>query len=76
MKVRTKLLGAGLAIGLIPIIVVGLGALIESRDALSDQAFSRLENAREIKKAQIETFFNERKIDMRSLLDMMALLRK
>ncbi len=76
MKIRTKLLVAALAIGFIPVTIIGSFALLKSRQALSNQAFSQLESVREIKKAQLDAFFAERENDMHVLLDMVANLKQ
>ncbi|RKZ39306.1 MAG: hypothetical protein DRQ49_11920 [Gammaproteobacteria bacterium] len=76
MKIRTKLLSAALAIGLIPALIVGSVSWFQSRNALKNQAFSHLESVREIKKAQIESFFVERMVDLQVLLEMVANLKQ
>ncbi|MDM8565242.1 response regulator [Candidatus Halobeggiatoa sp. HSG11] len=75
-KLRTKLLLTAIAIGFIPLLLIGSFALFESKDALSSQAFNQLESIREVKKNQLERFFAERKNDMQVLLDMVANLRQ
>ncbi|MBE9563243.1 MAG: hypothetical protein IMF12_10320, partial [Proteobacteria bacterium] len=69
LKLRTKLLLTAMAIGFIPLLLIGGFSLFESRYALSNQAFSQLESIREIKKNQLEGFFAERKNDMQVLLN-------
>ncbi len=76
MKLGTKLLAAFLAVGVIPFAVVGLIALMESSDALTDQAYGQLEAVRGIKKAQIENYFLEREGDMGVLMETVANLRQ
>lgn len=61
-RLRTKLLLIFLFIGVLPILVVGSLALEESSSALQDQAFSQLISMREVKKSQIESYF-ERAFD-------------
>ena len=75
VKLSTKMLAAFLAVGLVPLAVVGLYALTESSEALSDQAYNQLVSVREIKKAQIEAFFAERRNDMDVLMEMVASFR-
>ncbi len=76
IKLRSKLLAAFLAVGLIPFVTIGIFSLINSKKALSDQAFSKLESVRELKKAQIENLFTERKVDMDVLIKTVATLRQ
>jgi methyl-accepting chemotaxis protein len=76
LRIGPKLIVAFLLIGIIPFAVVGLTALSNSSDALSEQAFNQLEGMRGIKKAQIEKFFAERQGDMGVLDETVATLRK
>jgi len=76
MKLRSKLLLTAMAIGFIPLLLIGSFALFESRDALLNQAFYQLESVRDVKKAQLDGFFAERKSDMHVLLDMVTNLRQ
>ena len=76
MKLGTKLLLTFLAVGLVPFGIIGGIALYKASGALSNQAFNQLEAVREIKKAQIEKFFAERKGDMGVLVETVGTLRK
>ena len=49
--------------------VLGTTSLIESNNALSRQAFGQLSSVRTIKKAQVKSYFEDRKHDMDVLLD-------
>ncbi len=75
LKIGPKLITAFLAIGIVPFAIIGLVALDRASDALSRQAFNQLEGVRGIKKAQIETFFAERKGDMGVLMETVDTLR-
>ncbi|MDQ5984752.1 MAG: Sensor histidine kinase RcsC [Syntrophus sp. SKADARSKE-3] len=68
MKFSAKLSITLLAMGIIPFMVTGIIALINSDQALSDQAFSKLVSIREIKKNRIMNFFAERETDMATLM--------
>ncbi len=70
LTLRTKLLIAFLAVGIIPFSVIGISSLMKSSSALQTQAFNQLEGVRGIKKNQIEQFFAERQGDMGVLVDM------
>jgi methyl-accepting chemotaxis protein len=75
LKIGPKLIAAFLIIGIIPFAVIGLVALDRASGALSNQAFNQLEGVRGIKKAQIESFFAERKGDMGVLMETVDTLR-
>lgn len=57
MKIRTKLLVSFLVVGIVPFAIIGATSLIRSSKALSGQAFDKLKTVQEIKKAQVEEFF-------------------
>ncbi len=69
MSLGKKLLIAFLAVGVLPFAIISLIAVWKAGDALSEQAFNQLTMVREIKKAQIERFFDERQGDMGVLLE-------
>ncbi len=60
MKLGTKLLVTFLLVGLVPFLVVAVVALVKGTRSMSDMAFDQLDAVREIKKTQIQSFFNER----------------
>ncbi|WP_407334094.1 methyl-accepting chemotaxis protein [Enterovibrio sp. 27052020O] len=57
-KLKIKLLLIFLLIGVLPILIVGYLALATSSSALQDQAFAQLVSMREVKKDQIESYFD------------------
>ena len=75
MKVGPKLIAAFLLIGLIPFAVLGFVSMTKSGDALHKAAFNQLEAVRAIKKAQVESFFDERQGDMGVLVETVSTLR-
>ncbi len=75
MKLGTKLLIAFLAVGVIPLAITATLSLNKASDSLTKVAFNQLEGVREIKKAQIEQFFNEREGDMGVLMETVGALR-
>jgi serine phosphatase RsbU (regulator of sigma subunit) len=75
MKISAKFLVVFLIVG-ITFIGIGMFSLVQSRNALSVQAFNHLESVREMKKAQIEYFFAERQYHLQKLLDVVAILRQ
>lgn len=67
---------AFLGIGLLPVIIIAVTALIVSNDALSDQIFRDLTNIRDAKKDRIISFFDERATDLTILLESVDSLRR
>jgi methyl-accepting chemotaxis protein len=76
MRLSTKLLAAFLAVGVIPFAVVSLISLVESSDALSESAYQQLVAVRDIKMAQIDKYFSERKGDINVLMETVGTLRQ
>ena len=76
VKIGPKLIAAFLAVGVIPFAVIGWTALDKSSQGLSIQAFNQLNGVREIKKAQIQKFFEERRGDMGVLVETVETLRQ
>jgi len=64
LKINTKLIAIFLLIGLIPLAVVGIVSLSKSKAALQQQAFNQLISHRDVKKGQIEDYFQERLEDV------------
>lgn len=71
-----KLLISFLLVGILPFAIISITTLYKSSDALSTQAFGQLEGVREIKKAQIESFFSERKGDIGVLKEIVGVLEE
>lgn len=76
MKIKTKLLTSFLLVSITPFLIYGVVSLYFSADALSEQAFAKLEAVRDLKKAQLRKFFNERQGDMLILRQTVATLRQ
>ncbi|MDH3999151.1 MAG: cache and HAMP domain-containing protein, partial [Desulfuromonadales bacterium] len=76
MRLGTKLMLCFLVMGVLPFAVVGIISLTKASNSLSQQAFNQLESVREIKKAQIERYFAERKGDMGVLIDVVDTLQE
>ncbi len=76
IKMKPKLIGLFLLVGLIPLIFVGVWSGRLATDALMTKNYDQLTNVREIKKAQIEKFFAERQGDMDVLVETVETLRK
>ncbi len=75
-KISVKLILTFLLLGVIPLFVLGYLSIRLSSQALSEKAFNQLKAVREIKKNQIETYFDDRKSDMGILVEIVSTLRK
>jgi len=75
IKMKPKLIGLFLLVGLIPLAIVGWWSSDKATEALMKKSYGQLTATREIKKAQIESFFAERKGDMGVLRETVATLR-
>ncbi|MBM4054218.1 MAG: hypothetical protein FJ264_06000 [Planctomycetes bacterium] len=76
MSVTAKIIILFVLAGVIPLIAIGVLSYINSSKALRVQAFNQLEGTREIKKAQIQQVFMDRKNDMEVLVDTVNTLRE
>lgn len=74
MKLRKKLLLILLFVALLPTITVALFSIYISKSALEDQVYAQLITVRNIKKNQIESFFDERQLDLKMLANSTAKL--
>ncbi|MBF0455078.1 MAG: methyl-accepting chemotaxis protein [Magnetococcales bacterium] len=75
IRIKPKLIGLFLCVGLFPLMVVGWFASQQASEALMETAFNQLKAVREIKKVQITKFFDERKGDMGVLMETVNTLR-
>lgn len=76
MTLGKKLLLAFLAVGVIPFVTGSLVAVYKSSGALSQSSFNQLAMVREIKKSQLEGFFEERQGDMGVMLETVGALEQ
>ncbi|MGN7612940.1 methyl-accepting chemotaxis protein [Magnetococcales bacterium HHB-1] len=76
IKIKPKLIFLFLFVGLFPLLVVGTFNAIQNKTSLETAAFNQLVAVREIKKAQIEKFFSERRGDMGVLVETVTALRR
>lgn len=67
IKIKPKLIGAFLFVGLIPLIIIALLILNKVKNRMMEQAFSQLEAIQKIKFGQITAYFGERQVDIRVL---------
>ncbi|MEE8391030.1 MAG: cache domain-containing protein, partial [Anaerolineae bacterium] len=76
IKMKPKLIGLFLLVGLIPLIVVAAFSMLRAQDALTTQAYNNLQAVHEIKKYQINTYFQERQGDVGVLVETVSTLRE
>ena len=76
IKMKPKLVLMFLIVGLVPLIVVGWFASFLASGSLMEKSYGQLEAVREIKKEQIEKYFEEREGDMGVLIETIGILRK
>ena len=58
MTIKKQLVIALLLVGITPFVVMGISSYMKSSEALSHEAHSKLEMARDLKKAQLENYVN------------------
>ena len=75
MSLKAKLLVLFLLVGVTPFATISVTSLWKSSGALEKQAYNNLVAVRDIKKAQIESFFSERQGDMGVLVETVNTLR-
>ena len=76
LKLAQKLLACFLILGVFPAVIVGLLSSRQAGEGLETLAFQQLESIREVKKAQLESYFSDRKADMDSILETSGTLRR
>ena len=76
IKMKPKLIGLFLLVGIIPLVVVGWWSIRLASNALMDGSYNQLMAMREIKKSQIEGFFGERKGDIGVLVQTVGTMRQ
>lgn len=69
IKLKPKLIGIFLLVGIIPLIFIGWWSCSLSKDSLTEQSYNQLESIRSIKTNQIEKFFSDRKGDCGVLVE-------
>ena len=76
MSLKAKLVMFFLAVGVLPLAAAAGVSLWKSSQALEEKAFAQLESVRDIKKAQLNRFFEERQGDVGVLSETVAALRQ
>jgi methyl-accepting chemotaxis protein len=75
IKMKPKLIGIFLLVGMIPLISVGWWSSHLAQKSLMTQAYDQLDAMREVKKAQVQGFFKDRQDDMNVLVETVSTLR-
>ncbi|MDM8517246.1 hypothetical protein QUF76_13675 [Desulfobacterales bacterium HSG16] len=76
IKMKPKLIGMFLIIGLVPLVLVSLWSARLSTNALVKKSFDQLTGSRESKKVQMQQFINDSKIDLEILVDTAESIKK
>ena len=76
VKMKPKLIALFLLVGLIPLLIVGLWSAYQAKNSLIDKSYAHLTSIRDMKKYQIERYFEERKGDMGILTEIIGMLRE
>jgi methyl-accepting chemotaxis protein len=76
IRMKKKLVGLFLLVGLVPLALVGAWSARLASDALMESSYGQLESLREVKRAQIERFFDEREGDLGVLAETVGTLRR
>ncbi len=75
IKIRSKLILLLLLVGLVPVVTVSTSSILMARSTLTDAAYENLQALHEIKRRQIETYFQERQGDMGVLVEAVSAMR-
>ncbi len=65
-----------LALGTIPLFVMGLYAVHNGTTTLTEQSYSRLTALNNVKKEQLEKLFGDRRVDLKALVETVRVLRQ
>lgn len=76
VRLRPRLIALFALVGLLPLAIVGIWSANRSSVALMDASYNQLINVRDIKKSQIESFFEERRGDLEVLVENVANLEE
>ncbi|EPJ45935.1 MAG: hypothetical protein OFPII_23660 [Osedax symbiont Rs1] len=75
LKIGQKFILSFLAIGVIPATIIGLVSLNQANQGMESLSFNSLEAVREIKKAQLDQYFKDRRSDMNVLVSVAGALK-
>jgi methyl-accepting chemotaxis protein len=67
VKLKPKLISLFVAVGVIPLAVVGVWSAILSSDALMEGQYSQLRALRDVKHSELSNYFNDRRVDLQVL---------
>ena len=69
IKMKPKLIGAFLLVGVLPLAIIAMLSMNKAKDSMMKLSFNQLEAVQKIKKGQVKTFFDERVGDAQVLAD-------
>ena len=67
VKLKPKLIGLFILVGIVPLAIVGIWSATLSTDALMESEFKQLRALRDVKELQLENYFHDRRIDLQVL---------
>jgi methyl-accepting chemotaxis protein len=67
IKMKPKILGGFLLVGLVPLIIIASLSLKEAREGMMEQAFDQLQSVQELKKLEVERLFERFRTDVETL---------
>ncbi len=76
VKLRPKLLGLFLLVGIVPLVLVSFFAADRAQKALMDTSTAQMRAMRDVKGTQVENYFKERGGDLTVLVDTVSSLRE
>jgi len=76
IKMKPKLIGLFLIIGLVPLITISVFSIVRAQEALTQQAYNELEAIHETLRAEMTRYFAERQSDMGVLVETVSTHRQ
>jgi methyl-accepting chemotaxis protein len=76
LTLKKKLVTAFVLVAVIPTLIISVLSLNRAQSSLEAQAYRQLEAVREIKKAQINQFFNNSQADLEVLVETTGTIRQ
>jgi len=67
VKLKPKLISLFLAVGVIPLAVVGVWSALLSSDALMEGQYGQLRAVRDVKQSELKNYFHDRRVDLEVL---------
>ncbi len=67
LKIKPKLIGAFLLVGLVPLVTIGVLSLMKAETAIENESFAKLEAVQALKVVQLHSFYQDRVNDATTL---------